>query len=152
MSYQETFWVVVGTAAPVIALAAVVALPDTSNMFPDFIQSFMSPEFKETMNAKARKGYEQLATSAYKPFQLFAATIQWGAIGNVLIQAGLLAVSLTALGYERDVMPPWVAIVLAVSGILLLALIVSVVPAYRRLSVKAAEAAKDRYKASKKGV
>ena len=69
-----------------------------------------------------------------------------------MIQAGLLAVSLTALGYERDVMPLWVAIVLAVSGILLLALIVSVVLAYRKLSVKAAEAAKDRYKASKKGV
>jgi hypothetical protein len=34
MSYHETFWVVVGTAAPVIALAAVVALPDASATGP----------------------------------------------------------------------------------------------------------------------
>lgn len=28
MSYRENFWVTVGTAAPVIALAAIVSLPD----------------------------------------------------------------------------------------------------------------------------
>ena len=38
MSYHENFWVVAGTAAPVIALAAVVALPDTSDMLRGFGQ------------------------------------------------------------------------------------------------------------------
>jgi uncharacterized membrane protein len=43
------------------------------------------------------------------------------AFGNVIVQAGLLAVSLAALAYDQDVVPPWVAIILAVVGILLLA-------------------------------
>ena len=34
---------------------------------------------------------------------------------------GLLALSLTALTYNRDLVPPWVAITMAVGGILLLA-------------------------------
>ena len=56
-----------------------------------------------------------------------------GAIVNVLLRAGLLAVSLTALSYGRNVMPPWVAVVMAVGGILLLAITVSAVPEYRNL-------------------
>jgi hypothetical protein len=41
---------------------------------------------------------------------------------DVTVQAGLLGVSLSALAAGRNVMPPWVAVVLAVGGILLLAL------------------------------
>jgi hypothetical protein len=39
VSYHETFWVVAGTAAPVIALAAVVALPDTAGLYRALAQS-----------------------------------------------------------------------------------------------------------------
>lgn len=62
-----------------------------------------------------------------------AEVIRWGAIGNVVLRAGLLAMSLLALAYNRNVLPQLAAIVLAVSGILLLALIVSAVPAYRKM-------------------
>lgn len=57
----------------------------------------------------------------------------WGATaGNLIVQAGLLAVSLSALAYRRDVMPAWVAIVLAVGGILLLAWSTGMAVQYRR--------------------
>jgi hypothetical protein len=36
--YHETFWIVVGTAAPVIALAAVVAQVEASRAFFDYIE------------------------------------------------------------------------------------------------------------------
>jgi hypothetical protein len=78
VSYHEAFWVVTGTAAPVIALAAVVALPDVA-----------------TLRALGQV--------------------------NVIVQAGLLGLSLSALATGGNVTPPWVASVLAVGGILLLA-------------------------------
>ncbi len=42
--------------------------------------------------------------------------------GNLIIQAGLLAVSLYALASKQDIIPLWLAICLATGGILLLAL------------------------------
>jgi hypothetical protein len=40
---------------------------------------------------------------------------------NLIAQAALLAVSLAALVYSRDFVPPWLAIVVAVGGVALLA-------------------------------
>jgi CHASE2 domain-containing sensor protein len=40
---------------------------------------------------------------------------------NLIAQAALLAVSLAALAYSRDFVPPWLAIVVAVGGVALLA-------------------------------
>lgn len=40
---------------------------------------------------------------------------------NLIVQAALLAVSLAALGYSREFVPPWPAIVVAVGGVGLLA-------------------------------
>ncbi len=48
-------------------------------------------------------------------------TIRVLTISNVIAQAALLAVSLSALAVAQNVMPPWAAIILAVGGILLLA-------------------------------
>jgi len=51
-----------------------------------------------------------------------ASLLVWGTtLVNLVVQAGLLAVSLSALAYQQNVMPPWLAIFLAVGGILLLA-------------------------------
>jgi hypothetical protein len=52
----------------------------------------------------------------------------------VILQAGLLAVSLAALMYDRDVTPPWMAIFLAVGGIVLLAATVEVEARFRSKS------------------
>jgi hypothetical protein len=81
VGYHEAFWAVTGTAAPVIALAAVVAkaaLPDVGTL----------------------------------------RTLGWV---NMIVQAWLLGSSLSALSTGGNVTPPWVASVLAVGGILLLA-------------------------------
>lgn len=40
---------------------------------------------------------------------------------NLIIQAALLAVSLSALAYDQDIMPLWLAVILATGGIVLLA-------------------------------
>jgi hypothetical protein len=40
---------------------------------------------------------------------------------NLIAQAALLAVSLAALAYSRDFVPPWLAIIVAVGGVGLLA-------------------------------
>jgi hypothetical protein len=40
---------------------------------------------------------------------------------NLIVQAALLAVSLAALAYTRDFAPPWLAIIIAVGGVALLA-------------------------------
>jgi hypothetical protein len=40
---------------------------------------------------------------------------------NLITQAALLAVSLATLAYSRDFVPPWLAIVVAVGGVGLLA-------------------------------
>jgi len=110
MTYHESFWLATGAAAPVIALAAVVALSDAL----------------------------QTERDAKSPYGIWAAS--WGtatvtsmiSILNVIVQAALLAVSLSALAYGQNVMPPWVAIVLAVGGILLLGWTLAIGAAIRR--------------------
>jgi hypothetical protein len=57
----------------------------------------------------------------------------WGTtVGNLIVQAGLLTVSLSALAYQRELIPAWVAIALAAGGILLLAWSTSMAVHYRR--------------------
>jgi hypothetical protein len=131
VSYHEAFWIVVGTGAPVVALAAVVALPDTSGMHEELIQ--ISDKLKSPM----------LPTWAIasKSIRYIAAAIRWGAIGDVILQAGLLTISLMALAYERDIMPPWAAIVLIVVGILILALIMAAMSGFRNGPTKNAREA-----------
>jgi hypothetical protein len=72
-----------------------------------------------------------LAKATFR-LRVTTAAIWWIAIVNVVLQAVLLAFSLTALAYNVDVIPRWLAIVLTVGGILLLAATVSLVSAYRR--------------------
>jgi hypothetical protein len=149
VSYHETFWVVAGTAAPVIALAAVVTLPDSWGAFKERLMSRRIDALLDPMNAESRELEKRLIAgmidaglspprdpkaeaaereekdrefqSQSKKLYKSAFVNQLGSFANVVLQAGLLALSLAALTYGRDVAPPWVAIVLAVGGILLLA-------------------------------
>ena len=121
MSYHESFWLATSAAAPVIALAAVVALPDASAAVygaMDRVGVTSRPNLKDPVTLKE-----------IRPNGLDWAERLWGkarvisivSFFNVIIQAGLLAVSLSALASEQNVMPPWGAIIPAVGGILLLA-------------------------------
>jgi hypothetical protein len=50
MAFHETFWVVVGTAAPVIALACVVSMSDGLGSFASFTRSIRRvPKIRRTM-------------------------------------------------------------------------------------------------------
>ena len=131
----DTFWLATAAAAPVIALAAVVVLPDTSGMYRDDVQPvidewFDSPaNFQAAMRTAGASEWVVEAVSAInladakekvvrakatRSLRVLVASIRWTAIGNVLLQAVLLALSLAALAYNVHVMPPWLAIVLPV--------------------------------------
>jgi hypothetical protein len=151
MTSYENFWLATAAAAPVIALAAVVALPETSGLYRDDLQRIIDEWFGTPTKLRAAMqaaGATELVVEAMSdidfpamkggvtktviPLRVVAAVTRWTAIGNVMLQAVLLAFSLAALAYNVDVMPRWLSIVLTVGGILLLAATVSLVSYYRK--------------------
>lgn len=114
--YHETFWIAVTAAAPVIALAAIVAFSDSSAnasrmrqwqvdrplwTFPD--------ENRDLARAKAR--------TAAGLGQVVALLC----VCNTVLQAVVLAFSLSGLASRVDEMPPEVAIAAEVAGLAALA-------------------------------
>ncbi len=153
----ESFWLAIAAAAPVIALAVVVVLPDTSGVTGDVFQPiiddwFDSPEkFRAALKAAgaggpvleamsdidltgAKADAKAKARSTTLGIRGIAAAIRWIAIGNVMVQAVLLALSLVALAYNVDVISRWLAIVLTVGGILLLAATVVMVSDFNTMA------------------
>jgi hypothetical protein len=120
VAFHKSFWVATSAAAPVIALAAVVALPDASAMLDaasrQLRQTRRLTDDHAGFDFRARIILAILQASWLYWFLVWGATVV-----NLIVQAGLLAVSLSALAFQQNVMPPWVAIALAVGGILLLA-------------------------------
>ena len=105
MSYHETFWAVVGTAAPIIALAAVVALPDSSTAVKELSQW---SGIAARIRVAADEAHEALAlvkgitdpspeADSYEAEREFkrsyrlALANQLGSLVNVIVQAGLRA-------------------------------------------------------------
>ena len=134
VTYHESFWIAASAVAPVIALAAVVAMSDAASIMGEARRAEYSMRMSRIL-AGAR-----LLDEAYRR-DLAAAQqdrvaegeargagkwslIAWlGTLLNLAIQAALLAVSLWALAYHEDVIRPWVAIIPAIGGIVLLACI-----------------------------
>ena len=117
MAFHESFWIATSAVAPVIALAAVVALTDALTLVGRI--SILESTLKERsegdpwlQNYLARRAQDTRKGA-------------WAAglttLVNLIIQAALLAVSLSALAYDQDIMPLWLAVTLATGGILLLA-------------------------------
>ena len=125
MSYRADFWLAVSAAAPVITLATVVAMPDVLNV----AMALTDPLPSERLPPDAPDDREISSGRIWLIGTVTAAL----AFFNLLVQAGVLAVSLAALAVGRDVIPPWVAIVLAVGGALVLALTLVVGAAIRRV-------------------
>jgi hypothetical protein len=133
VAFHETFWVVTGTAAPVIALAAVVSLGDA------FGQSLKSDEAMSAVVGDAvpldrrlgeliRQRPEILdRLSRYGRFvQLAQAAGRWSMallLSNVVIQSALLALSLVSIDNHANAVPPGVAVVAAVLGVTILAVV-----------------------------
>ena len=106
MAFHESFWVVTGTAAPVIALAAIVSLADADREFIGFLMTNLA-------NMRRISPY-------MKPLALIALVIAVSGILNLLLQATLLATSLVSLAEDVNSVPPWFAVTMAVGGLMLL--------------------------------
>jgi hypothetical protein len=137
VSYHETFWLATAAAAPVIALAAVVAMPDASAAANEVNEAVLdaraavaeaeakSMEKLQLAVKQTRIGEDEASEMVLPrptPPIYVARSVAPGiaAFVNVLVQAALLALALSALATAQNVLPPWVAIALAVAGILLL--------------------------------
>ncbi len=152
VGFNESFWLATSAAAPVITLAAVVALPDSSKASNAVASLWVEAEVRNQgaeLRARLAELNEEASLSdvlkalhgsdaprrktdvravgpdgdVVRAKKLYRSAVlnQQISFGNVIIQAGLLAMSLAALAYHRDLVSPWVAIILAVGGILLLA-------------------------------
>jgi hypothetical protein len=115
MTFHDTLWVLTGTAAPVIALAAIVSLRDVLN--DTRAMANVSDELK------AEYSEEKLAkTWRYTDRRARVGMVQWGVqMGNLCLQALLLAISLLSVAWQRNVFPVWIAVAAPTVGVLLLA-------------------------------
>ena len=136
------FWVVAGTAAPVVALAAVVSLGDglrtNTEAFGEALQALRDSqrvgvlqdrETQAEIEANAarvpadRREVSELATDQFRKDAAKATTWLIGiGLANLFLQAGLLAVALVSLTDGASLVQPWIAIVAAVGGLVLLAI------------------------------
>lgn len=118
MTFHESFWAATSAVAPVIALAAVVALPDAATLIGR-ANSILQGTLRQSSNEYA--GQETFLAMRARETRHWAWIAWLATLANMMIQAGLLTVSLCALAYRQDIVPLWLAIVLATGGILLLA-------------------------------
>ena len=111
------FWLVAGTAAPVVALAAVVSLGDAQREHIASIGKATALIYGEESSGDDRIKGMVLTNKTIKA----AKRLYSIGLANVWLQAALLAVSLVSLARKGNLVPPWIAIVAAVGGLLLLA-------------------------------
>jgi hypothetical protein len=135
MPFHETFWLAAAAAAPVITLATVVVVPDAAGI--RFRAARREQDLRDlAVRAAPATADGRQSVPVAKPGE--AGTwppppqrLAWAVrvtrrnarlcYANLIAQAALLGVSLAALADSRDFVPPWLAIVVAVGGIGLLA-------------------------------
>jgi hypothetical protein len=154
VAFEVNLWLATSAAAPVIALAAVVALPDTLGVVVkakrqraiarfEILVEFMNPPAGSSEPTAPIELDSASSVTAVNKVVMAARIIRMTSVFNVILQAVLLAGSLAALAYNRNIGPPWVAILLAVGGVVILAITVSTVPSYQRALENARKRASD---------
>jgi hypothetical protein len=153
MDFDSDFWLATAAAAPVIALAAIVAVPDALGMSDemlgvfDRINGLLETVHWGALETKTSADQSSAAdlvenelrlaqaelTSDAKRLRVVPSIFTWVANGNVLIQTLLLGFSLAALGSGGDVVPQGLAIAAAVLGLFLLSVTVQATAEYRRM-------------------
>jgi hypothetical protein len=99
VAYHETFWVVAGTAPPVIALAVVVSLRDVLRDFTsDYNYTWVRPGGGDR-SQRAKLDHE-LGMAAYVRNMAYGC-----AALNMLLQLAILATALYSLATRSDVIP-----------------------------------------------
>jgi hypothetical protein len=133
MSSHESFWVATAAAAPVIALTAIVALPDTS-VVVERVSRYRQENKNPSIPARDRNRQPLIVDYLWSRKMAYAwSQLVWMmSVVNLLLQATLLAMSLWALAYDQEVIPPWAAIVFSAGGLLLLTWSSTSAAAFRR--------------------
>ena len=115
---------VTGTAAPVIALAVIVSAQNASVTARDarirLVVEGQSPDSGPDLSEELRRAVR--LAKARKTFRHSTASYR-AALLNLALQSALLAMSLVSIDGAANCVPPWLAIVLAVGGIFMLAVI-----------------------------
>jgi hypothetical protein len=106
-AYHEAFWVVTGTAAPVIALAVVVVMADVYFTFTSLVGKIRRdargrPRSQPEVRQEARRAARQRATG---PFGLAASALILGSF-TLGAQSNSLYVSLRSIEHARNVTSP----------------------------------------------
>ena len=142
VTFRESFWIVTGTAGPVIALAAVVSLTDAGNQSRELVASVRRIAYQWHSDPQNRPQLDALGTpldALITRTERRAGQVHWCAIMLALIVAGqalFLGISLLSIAYQRNVFPVWLSVLIPVSSVLLLALTA-------RVQVVAASAVRD---------
>ena len=142
VTFRESFWIVTGTAGPVIALAAIVSLTDAGNQSRELVASVRRIAYQWYSDPQNRPQLDALGTpldALIKRTERRAGQVHWCAIMLALIvavQALFLGISLLSIAYHRNVLPVWLSVLIPVSSVLLLALTA-------RVQVVAASAVRD---------
>jgi len=122
VAFHETFWVVTGTAAPVIALAAVVSLGEAFGQRLDSDDAGF-----DVVRRMVDVPDNDLLISQFHDFVKPAMAAGRWCVGllvtNVAIQSALLALSLVSIDSQANAVPPRVADVAAVLGVAILAVV-----------------------------
>jgi hypothetical protein len=117
VAFPESFWVVLGAAAPVVALASVVALNETYSQ---------NHEWRRRTFARLMQADDQGAAGKLVGRDLQDAWDLYRMIGrmhsaNIVAQAALLGSALISLARGSDLVPPYVGAVAEVAGLAVVA-------------------------------
>jgi hypothetical protein len=102
MAFHEAFWVVTGTAAPVIALAAIVSAGDADEQVDRMAEGAVRLSVAFHKN-RDDPGVLEVLEKAGAGYLLMIAKVQYV---NVVLQAVLLAVSLCSITSQHNAISP----------------------------------------------
>jgi hypothetical protein len=114
--FHESVWVVTGTAAPVTALALVVAFSQTVDILRAPASEMLSA-INKLPSDRQRAAWTRLDKALTNPSVAAFIII----LSDFLRQATLVALSIMSLADQENLIPPWLAMLGTVAGLLLLA-------------------------------
>ena len=115
MAFHEGFWTVAGTAAPVIAVAIVIALGELMKELSRWI--IWAERIEHNPEPEMEKIRKILRTQTRYTWPL-----EGLGLTNLLIQAVLTTVALVSLEDKANLVSPWLAIAAVIAGLALLAI------------------------------
>jgi hypothetical protein len=108
VAFHETFWVIAGTAAPVIALANVVSIGDSRGLIRQF--TALSHDLDDALG-------DWLYAAAFRRNLALPAWALMASNVNFWVQAFVLCFSLLSVLDRKDMLPPYLATVFLTSGL-----------------------------------